>query len=260
MTAPIIIRSILHSTHAIMKKVILKSIPLRIPLLAILALSLLLSFPLYLAVSTGGGGGGDGGGSGGGGSGGGGGSTYTPTFNESKLSCTQEPTLQERVECRYALAENYSELTFLPEECSTKTGKDRDDCLELYENVQPCWKLESDPARESCLKVMVGLTDLREEKAKCSTTSCLYELRKKGYSLVKLRLYSLEDKAEDLEEFGVSKQAIITVIIALEQAKVAFNEAGSTDERKTVIMQAREAWQAFKALAVQQVKEGKNAS
>lgn len=184
---------------------------------------------------------------------------YVRTFDESGLSCSNEPTLEERIRCRYNLPENYKELTFLPEECRNMQDKERDDCLHLYNKVGECWETKDGKAREACLKQKTGAGELLQEKSKCSTTDCLHDLREKYYSLAKLRLYSLEEKAEELEEAGVGKELIIRIVTKLEQAKVGFNSEQTISGKKKVLEEARGSWQEFKRNAAQQLMEKKGA-
>ena len=204
----------------------------------IILIFLIAVIPIHLAVSGGGGGS----------------SAYTRTFNEEKLLCKQT-NVGELVRCRYDLEENYEQLNYLPAECSVLTQKNRDDCLDVYEAVQPCWKLEGDPKREACFKQKIGISSIRAEKELCEELVCLYDLRNRTYSLVKIRMYNLEEKAEELEELGVDKELIIDVIVMLEESKIEFNQASNMDKRIIVVQSVNEKWEAFKEKVVEQLKE-----
>ncbi len=186
--------------------------------------------------------------------GGGGQTPYVQQFDERKLSCSNESTLRERVACRYNLPENYKELNFLPEECKQLGGKARDDCLFLYDKARPCWAIKDWHNQESCLKEKVWVFDINAEKQKCSDTACLYALRTKVYSVVKLRFYALEERAEKLGEHGASKESIINLVTDLEQQKLNFNKAKTVDERKAIVQHVKDLWKGFRKKTVEEIK------
>ena len=69
------------------------------------------------------------------------------------------------------------------------------------------------------------------------------KLRKDVYTLIKLRLYNLEESAEELMEDGkLTKEDVADFVVKMEQSKLAFNQAQNKQERKQVIMQARTYW------------------
>ncbi len=215
------------------------------------SLVLLLAAAFFLgyagAVSTGGGGAS--------GSSGSAGSSYVKQFDESQLQCTDKPTLEGRVNCRYELAENYGKLIFLPEECVPRRDAAPDKGRLLYERARPCWKLKNETGRDACLKQKIGIGGVVSEKAKCKTIGCLYDLRALVYSLVKLRFYGLEEKAEELEELGASKGLIVSFVTTLEQRKSEFNEAKTIDAKKAVVNAVKRDWVAFKKTALGQMLE-----
>lgn len=152
--------------------------------------------------------------------------------------------IEERVRCRLDLREEQKDEyeNFFPEEC--KSWPDQQKCVQLYKSVQNCWKLPNSIARISCLQGKVGISNVREQKSACGTDqACLEELRKNVYTLIKLRLYNLEEEAEELMEEGqLTKEEVADFVVKMEQSKLAFNLAQTKQERKKVIMQARQYW------------------
>lgn len=208
---------------------------------AILLLCIFALAPAYWSASTGGGGK----------------APFRPTFNEAKLQCSSSETMKERILCRYSLEENYSELNFLPEECRSLQDEKRENCLKLYESVRPCWKMEKHSQRENCLMQKIGLREVKSEKQECADIECLYALREKVFSLAKLRIYNLEERAEEMEKLGVSKDAIIDIVVKLEEDKISFNSAQNIDQKKAVLVRASEKWKKFRAQAVKEIKAKK---
>ncbi len=152
--------------------------------------------------------------------------------------------IEDRVKCRLDLREEQKDEyeNFFPEEC--KSWADQQKCVQLYKQVQNCWKLPNSVARISCLQGKVGLTNVREQKSGCGTdAACLEKLRKDVYTLIKLRLYNLEEEAEELmEEGNLTKEEVADFVVKMEQSKLAFNQAQNKQERKRVIIQARTYW------------------
>ncbi len=164
--------------------------------------------------------------------------------NGQKLKCGGYLDIKDRVNCRLSLREEQrSEYeNFFPEEC--RSWKDQEACVKLYRSVQNCWKLENSIARISCLQGKVGLTSVASAKATCQgETTCLADLQRNAYILIKLRLYNLEEQAEELLEEGtLSKEEVADFVVKMEESKLAFNQAQSKLERKLVILKARQYW------------------
>ncbi len=163
-----------------------------------------------------------------------------------QLKCGGYLELPDRVQCRLNLREEQADEyeNFFPEEC--RSWENQGDCVSLYKAVQPCWKLAGGAARISCLRkiVLVG-GDIRSAVRNCQgDASCMQEVRNKVYTLIKLRLYNLEEAAEGLLEEGkVAKEDVVDFVVKMEQSKLAFNQAANTEERRAVILQARQYWQ-----------------
>lgn len=162
----------------------------------------------------------------------------------SALKCGGYLDLRDRVHCRLDLREEQADEyeNFFPEEC--RSWEDQQKCVQLYRAVQNCWELSNSVARISCLQGKVGITNVREQKSGCEgDQACLQALRENVYTLIKLRLYNLEEEAEEwMEEGKLTTDEVTDFVVRMEESKVAFNQAQSKQERKQVIMQARQYW------------------
>ena len=152
--------------------------------------------------------------------------------------------LPDRVRCRLDLREEQADEyeNFFPEEC--RSWEDQQKCVQLYRSVQNCWELPNSVARISCLQGKVGITNVREQKSGCGEDqTCLQKLREDVYTLIKLRLYNLEEEAEEWMEDGkLTSEEVADFVVRMEESKLAFNQAQNKQERKQVIMQARQYW------------------
>lgn len=167
-----------------------------------------------------------------------------PAVPGTELKCGGYLELRDRVACRLQLREEQKDEyeNFFPEEC--RSWQDQQQCVQLYRSVQSCWRLATSAARISCLREKVGITNVREQKSACGTDeACLQDLRKKVYTLIKLRLYNLEERAEELMEDGkLTKDEVADFVVKIEEDKLAFNQAQSKEERRAIIMQVRQHW------------------
>lgn len=175
---------------------------------------------------------------------------------ETGLRCGNLPTLQERVSCRLDLEEDEQEkeleLNYLPEECGALTGSARGICIARYKSVQTCWKFPIGNERISCVKRLIKLGTLQEEKEKCDIlagqekSTCVRELKNKVYNLIKWRFYDLEERAEDFMARGLAdKVSVVDFVSKIEENKMKFNEAETKEERKNIILDVRGDWQEF---------------
>ncbi len=162
----------------------------------------------------------------------------------SALKCGGYLDIRDRVRCRLDLREEQADEyeNFFPEEC--RSWEDQQKCIQLYRAVQNCWELPNSIARISCLQGKVGITNVREQKSGCGEDqACLQALREDVYTLIKLRLYNLEEEAEEwMEEGKLTSEEVADFVVHMEQSKLAFNQAQTKQERKQVIMQARQYW------------------
>ena len=172
------------------------------------------------------------------------------------IKCSNLVTLKERVACRLELGkeeqENELELYYLPEECRVLTGSAMGKCIARYKSVQTCWKFPIGNARVSCVKKVLRLGFIGDEKEACNKLSgqekllCVEELKNKVYNLVKWHFYNLEERAEDLMKRGFAgKNDTIDFVAETEQNKNAFNNAKSYEERKSIILNVKSDWNIF---------------
>ena len=170
----------------------------------------------------------------------------------SSLKCHNLGTMKERISCRLGLSdkdlENELEIAYLPEECRSITfAGDKEECVLLYSRSQQCWGLAIGNERNNCLKNLMKVKDLKEDRKNCKNDNqCINSLRKNAYALIKFGFYDLEERAEWLYEKGIiTKEKAVDVIASLEEEKINFNNAKTKEERKQSIMSAKELWKNF---------------
>jgi len=161
-----------------------------------------------------------------------------------ELKCGGYLGIEDRVRCRINLREEQADEyeNFFPEEC--RSWEDKGKCVSLYRAVQTCWEQGSSVSRIACLRGKVGLENVASQRSQCQgDQQCLNDLKEDVYTLIKLRLYNLEEEAEELYEEGIiSEDTLVDFVVKMEKSKLAFNEAQSKEERRNVILQARQYW------------------
>lgn len=173
------------------------------------------------------------------------------------LKCQSQPSIKERVKCRIELpeqAEKEAELNYLPEECKSfvAIGK-RESCVKRYINFQKCFtKDKNDKQKVTCAKSVINLGDIKSELTSCNAkadnekTKCHEELTSKVDSIVKFRIYNLEEKAEELLADGrAEKDAVIEFVANIEEKKQAYNDAKTIAEKKRIILDVQKQWHEF---------------
>ncbi len=88
--------------------------------------------------------------------------------DESKLSCANGSSMDERVRCRLKVRSEEREdergnLSYMPEECRNLTGDERAVCLSRYDSLQPCHEKDDDENRFSCARRALGLNGSAKE-------------------------------------------------------------------------------------------------
>ncbi|MCL6089162.1 MAG: hypothetical protein M1530_03295 [Candidatus Marsarchaeota archaeon] len=88
--------------------------------------------------------------------------------DESKLSCSNGSSMDERVRCRLKVRSEEREderrnLSYMPEECRNLTGDERAVCLSRYDSLQPCHEEDDDEKRFSCARSKLGLNKSAKE-------------------------------------------------------------------------------------------------
>ncbi len=177
--------------------------------------------------------------------------TFDPTALRT-LKCGDSQSLNERVNCRLKLpkTELNKELSiqYLPEECrALGTDGEKEECVKTYANSQPCWSKPVGEMRQACLKRLFNVNDIRVQKTNCGTdTECVNSLRRNVHSLIKFRLYDLEERAEAMLEKGKITQEQATEIVSqLEQKKAEYNSAQTKEQKKQVLIDAKALWKNF---------------
>ncbi len=170
----------------------------------------------------------------------------------SSLKCANLESVRDRVHCRLGLEEaelqKELEIRYLPEECrSILSTKERENCVLLYARSQKCWHLPIGEERINCLRNILDIKNINKQKEACkNSATCLSSLRKNVYSLIKFRLYDLEERAEELIEKNITtREQAAVIIIALEEKKLEFNKATTKEQRKQIIQDVKVLWKGF---------------
>ncbi|MBI2576347.1 hypothetical protein HYV84_03965 [Candidatus Woesearchaeota archaeon] len=172
-----------------------------------------------------------------------------------ELKCGGYMAIEDRVKCRLSLREDQEDEyeNFYPEECKA-TPNDWKKCLETYKAVQSCWRFPGGNARISCVQKQLKLGEIKGEKKKCQQMQpgekgkCVSELNEKVHSLVKFRLYNLEEEAEELMEKGMlTLEQVSAFVVKMEQGKLKYNQAKNNRDRKVILAQAKDDWKSLMA-------------
>ncbi|MBI4143167.1 hypothetical protein HY480_04810, partial [Candidatus Uhrbacteria bacterium] len=189
-----------------------------------------------------------------------------PAATPPGLICGNLQTLEERIRCRITLSREALDrelaIQYLPEECrAIPGGGARVTCVARYQNLRPCWSKPIGPERFACVRSVLGLRNLREERADCDAkqgtdrAQCLGNLRTRGYPYITFRFYDLEERAEGLKDLGAPLDLVVQFVATAEQAKQDFNAANTKDERIAMIRRVQSAWRTFVAQLSDDVKD-----
>ena len=85
-------------------------------------------------------------------------------------------------------------------------------------------------------------------------SNCILQLRDKVDTVVKFRLYNLEEKSERLKDRGVSEELVVDFVSLIEQKKQEYNQATTAEQKKAIVREVKELWQSFITKAKAQVK------
>ncbi len=187
--------------------------------------------------------------------------TNSPPTEKSceKLQCGDKKKIRDRISCRLNLApegiDRELEIQYLPEECRVLRSKiSQASCIARYKLFRPCWYIPAGEDRFVCARVALTLgPGLSDEVRNCSLiktyrerSSCLNILRQKEYSMIKFRIYDLEERAEDLAlERGLDLDTIADLVTTIELKKQEFNNARTKTRRRKIILDVRKAWEKF---------------
>ena len=183
-----------------------------------------------------------------------------------EIQCGNKATLRDRIQCRLGLSPSglgrELELEYLPEECrfSPSGSPARSQCIELYKSFRPCWRLAVGPERSACARKIITLPeDLKEQAAICrqrfEPETCLNELRQKASKMIKFRFYDLEQRAENLIDYGADVKLVTEFVATVYEKKDAFNRAATLSDRRKIILEVRAAWQDFARRVKGEVKD-----
>ncbi len=190
--------------------------------------------------------------------------TGTPSTS---LRCFQD-TLKKRVRCRLQLTEaqlaQEQALLYFPEECRVLEDSKQLSCIDRYKSLLPCWQKPVGPARSRCAAQKLKLGDsafvaLKQCMIKTGDRRiCQSSLIDPVSSLIKFRFYDLSERAEDqLKDKHASLDAATNLVTSMESLKQKFNATKNYDERRKLILQARQEWKKFTKQS-KQPKELKN--
>lgn len=182
--------------------------------------------------------------------------------------CNTVATVKDRAICR-----RYSQNTraeFIPEECRTVEGEtQRALCIQKYRKLERCRNLRASTGEKNrCAMGELGLattSNVAEQYSECKNAQrkdeCRATLKDKVYSMVKFRIYALEEKAEMFVDKGIVTDERAAAFIAyLEDAKKRFNAASDIAGKIAVLREVKTSWGKFVSEARQNynaIKEGR---
>jgi len=175
---------------------------------------------------------------------------------EQQLLCGDKPTRRERVQCRLNLEKEEFEyeysLRFLPEECTSLAENKKQICIQVYQDVQKCWEFPNTPARVSCVKAKLKFRGVSEEIQSCTQLkgeekkNCIESVKENVFTIIKFKMYNLEEKAEEfLAEGKVSQDAAASFITEVEGKKIEFNQATKISDKRQIISAVNKLWKEF---------------
>ncbi len=175
-----------------------------------------------------------------------------------KLQCGNKANLKDRIACRLNLAPEgitrELEIQYLPEECRViKNQGQQKKCIELYKAYQPCWGTQAGEGRFSCARNVLKLGPVLSEEVKTcqgktgqEQVACKEEVKERVFSMIKFRLYDLEERAEKLAEEGKADiDGVADFVTLVEQKKQGFDNAKTKEERRQAILDVQTAWKEF---------------
>ncbi len=175
---------------------------------------------------------------------------------EQQLLCGDKLTRRERVQCRLNLKKEEFEyeysLRFLPEECIPLAENKKQRCIQIYKDVQQCWEFKNDQARVSCVKTQLKFKGVSEEIRECTPLkeeekrNCIESVKENVFTIIKFKMYNLEEKAEELLSEGKAQEDAVTSFIAeVEGKKIEFNQAQSIYGKRQIISAVNKLWKEF---------------
>lgn len=171
-----------------------------------------------------------------------------------QLQCGGLAMLKERVSCRLNLApagiQRELEIQYLPEQCRPLEGNERQTCVKLYRDLQPCFDQQYPSLRFACAaKILAFGQSVSAEAKKCNEqpmaerSTCKQTLREKAFNMIKFRFYDLSERAETLGARGAISTADVADFVTLvETKKMEFDGAADNPARSRIILDIREAW------------------
>lgn len=173
------------------------------------------------------------------------------------LRCGQLPSLRERISCRLKLSEaemaGEFKILFIPEACKIFVGdpEEKNECVLMYQNFGPCWKLKVGDERNACARRSLSLGSVAEEKSKClalpsrEEKECLEELHEKVKYMTVFRMYDLEGRAEALIGRGTSPERAVEFDTFVEEKKQELYKSDDVSEWRNIVSEVQAKWKEF---------------
>jgi hypothetical protein len=196
------------------------------------------------------------------------------------LHCGQKKDQKERVACRLdvynaklsesvrkdrlSMIQLENKDAYFPEGCRRGNESWQENCKKRYKAIGPCWYDDNYNRNDSeyksknsyeggrvigCLKSKLQLPDRLlpiETYCKDKDASCPEEYKKAVHDLIVARFYDVEERAEILLEQGrATQENAVEFITFIGEQKIAFYDATTKEERKTVIQKVIDQWKIF---------------
>lgn len=162
--------------------------------------------------------------------------------------CNDIENIKERIGCRLEKTEEeLKKEPYMPEECRVITEESgKQDCINRYLSLKPCWEKQQGKERISCVKEKLGLPQkLVTAKAFCKDQDsvCVIDYRQLIYHLITFRFYDAEERVEKWYDEGKLNLEITTDFVSfIATSKIIFNNAKSKNERLEVIKEVISRW------------------
>ncbi|MBI4234954.1 hypothetical protein HY604_01495 [Candidatus Peregrinibacteria bacterium] len=162
--------------------------------------------------------------------------------------CNDIENIKERIGCRLEKSEEeLKKEPYMPEECrAIADDSGKQNCIDRYLSLKPCWSATQGKDRIACVKAKLGLPQkLQTAKKLCENkeANCIEDYRQKIYHLITFRFYDAEERVEKWYEEGKLNLEVTTDFVAfIATSKIIFNSARSKNERLEVIKEVISRW------------------
>jgi hypothetical protein len=151
---------------------------------------------------------------------------------------TKQDCLSERKEARWQ-----NRIMELNQSCSSN---DSSGCRKLLNTVKECKDETPGPERAECARNKLRLGNVSSQMAQCqgqsNSSACVGNLTQSVYEYASIKMLDLADRAEGLIAVGVSQSVVDGFVAFAQESVLAFNEASTIEEMKSIVLDVKKAW------------------